>query len=498
MSGSTIQRARTGSSQMAIYAAGEMASRAVSFLLLPVYTRKLLPEDYGTLQLIMLVFEVVGVLGITRVASGLFRFHALQITNESRNAYVTSAFAIVNASHLLIAGFVFLLADPLAARFLAGAQESGLLRLGAMMFAVQGVVAIPAAHQRLLRNPWGYVRRTLGVQVVQASLNIVFVVSLGYGVRGVLLSGVIGYAVVGSVVTVLMLRRTGLRVTRAAVSELVRFTAPLTVGAAALLIIMAGGRYALKEFASIADVGLYALAVTFGGVMFQLGASPFLQYWEPHRFRLADEPDRNTQFARDFVRLNVVLLTVGTAIGVFVRDYLTIAATSAYWGVATIVPITLCAYVFQAWTSVLDTGLLLAGRTGAVARSNWIGAGVALVGYLFIVPKLGAKGAALALVLAFATRCALIALASHRAYPIAWHWRPVMLLLLGSTFTIGLAYALPAQNVLISLLGHATLLLVFAGFATSRWIIGQSDALRLQRSFRRVVLNPRSLLRSAQ
>ncbi|MCC6242658.1 MAG: lipopolysaccharide biosynthesis protein [Gemmatimonadaceae bacterium] len=486
---------KAGLRSVLIFAAGEMGSRAISFLLLPLYTRQLTPVDYGTLQLIVLVFEVVGLFGITRVTSGLFRYYALQVDERSRNSYVASAFLIVSASHLLIALFVYYFADALSVAFLAGRQQSELLHLGAAMFAVQGLTAIPAAYQRLLGRPLAYVRQVLALQFLQAGLNVVFVVGYGYGVRGVLLSGILSYLIVGGVVSTSMVLRLRQLPSTQAIRTLVKFTLPLTFGSVALLVVMMGGRYALKQSSSIAEVGLYALAVTFGGVSFQLGASPFLQFWEPARFRIAKQENRDVVFAQDFIRFNVVLLIVATTIGVFVRDYLSLAASPAYATVGHLVPITLLAYLFQGWTSVLDTGALLAGRTAQIAVGNWISAVFALLGFWLLIPRWGAAGAATTLLISFAVRCAYIAVASQLAFKIAWKWRPILLLVGMSSVIVLAAYSVPEKHVVVSLAAHSLFLFVFMVLATSSRIIGTDDAERLRQILRSVIQTPTALVK---
>lgn len=178
------------------------------------------------------------------------------------------------------------------------------------------------------------------------------------------MSGFIAFALVGGALGATLLRQTRLAFDRASARDLVEFGLPLVGTSAAVLLMTTGGRFALKQSSSLTEVGLYPLAVTFGTVLVSLGNAPFMPVWEAERFRVAELPDRDAHYARAFVYLSLSLFIVGTAIAVLVPDYLAIAATPAYAGVRRLVPITLTAYLLQSWAMILDTGSMLANRTG--------------------------------------------------------------------------------------------------------------------------------------
>jgi O-antigen/teichoic acid export membrane protein len=197
-----------------------------------------------------------------------------------------------------------------------------------------------------------------------------------------------------------------------------------------------GWRYSLQHFGTRTDVGLFALAVSFGAIVVAFGNSPFMAVWEVARFRLADRPDRDALYARAFLLLNVGLCVAGTAIAMFVGDYLAIAAVPAYAPVAVLVPFTIIAYVFQSWAMILDTGTLLAGKTSLIAWSNWFAAAVAVIGYLTLVPAWGRYGAALTLLVAFGLRFLLVYRGSQRLLPIRYRWKPILHLSIGSVIWV--------------------------------------------------------------
>ncbi len=58
----------------AIYGIGNMVTKAVSFVMIPIYTSYLTPTDYGTLALLDILAAVVVLALMMEIHSGLFRF----------------------------------------------------------------------------------------------------------------------------------------------------------------------------------------------------------------------------------------------------------------------------------------------------------------------------------------------------------------------------------------------------------------------------------------
>jgi O-antigen/teichoic acid export membrane protein len=476
---------------MVVYGAGQFLSRLLSFLLLPLYTRKLTPADYGTLQLVMLIFEVVALIAGSRIAAGVFRLYYRETEDAKRHAMLSTAFILVNGSYVIL-GLVVLAFAPVFARLALGSDSyASLVRLAAGAFIFQGTLIVPTAFYKLREQPWRYVGTTVGVQALQAMLNILFVGFLGLAVRGVFLSSLLAFALFGTVSGGLLLRWVGHRYSRPAAYELLRFGLPLVATSGAVLLMTTGGRYALEQFGTLTDVGLFALATTFGIVLVNLGNAPFMQVWEAARFRIAQRPDRDALYARAFVLLNVSLFLVATAIAIFVHDYLAIAAAPAYGPVAQLVPLTLAAYLMQCWTMIVDTGVLLADKTSAIARSNWLAALVSLAGFVTLVPEWKTLGAAITLLLAFGVRFLTVYWSAQRLTPIRYQWAPVWRMAAGSVVAVALGALVHTPARALSLLAHA---LIYAGFIAWLWIsnvVAESDRARA-RELLRALLRRRS------
>jgi O-antigen/teichoic acid export membrane protein len=129
---------------------------------------------------------------------------------------------------------------------------------------------------------------------------------------------------------------------------------------------------------------------------------------------------------------------VTTAVGicVFVRPVLEVMADAAFWPAAQIVPVVVAAYLLQGLSSVVSFGIDVSERTKYVTYAMWISVLVVLALYALLIPPFGAMGAAVATLIAFAGRFALLYRFSQHLWPVTYQWRrPVRLVAMGSLAT---------------------------------------------------------------
>ncbi|RME28056.1 MAG: lipopolysaccharide biosynthesis protein, partial [Candidatus Zixiibacteriota bacterium] len=62
--------------QSSVYMAGQLLSRLISFIMLPIYTRFLTPADYGILELLSMTVDIVAMLAGAGISAALLRFYS--------------------------------------------------------------------------------------------------------------------------------------------------------------------------------------------------------------------------------------------------------------------------------------------------------------------------------------------------------------------------------------------------------------------------------------
>lgn len=482
------QLRRVGS-QTAVYTLGVLMGRAFSFLLLPVYTRYLSPADYGIIQLVELTFDVLTLVAGTRLAAGLFHFHEKASTVDQKNAVLSTTMIALAGAYAVVAAVAAVLASTLSQLVFDVTTHTTIVRIAAASFLFQGLLIVPLAEIRRREQPRLYVALTSGKLIVQAALNVFFLVVMKYGVLGMFLSTLITSAVLAVCLTVYLVRQTGVHFSSPILRDLMRFGLPLVATQVATIFTTFGDRFFLRRAvddafpgdsaAGVAAVGLYALAFQFAFLLTTVGLEPFLSVWQPLRFKLAKQENRDEIFSRAFVMLNVLLVTIGVGIGLFVHDLLNVIAAPAFHSASNLVPLLVLALIVASWPATQDTGIMLRERNELITYANWASAGVALVGYLTLIPRFLAWGAVWTTLAASLTRHIVIYRSAQRLWPIRYDWRPVWKLLAIGIGLVGLRLIVQTDRRVLSLTISVVLFIAYALAVLYSDILPQSVRLSL-------------------
>jgi len=262
---------------------------------------------------------------------------------------------------------------------------------------------------------------------------------------------------VGGALAAQMLKTVGTRFDRLVGGQFLRFGVPLVVMQAATFIFTFGDRYFLNRAGDTTQVGRYGLAYQFGFLFGTIGYIPIEMVWDPQRFAMAKRPDRDAIYARVFVTINLVLISAALGLSLFVGDVLRVIADPAFHAAAIFVPVIVGAYVFQAWGTFFNIGIMLRERTHYWTLANWAAAAVAIGGYLLLIPRYLAWGAALTVVATLGTRFWLTYFFSQRLLPIRYEWGPVVRLLAIAVAFGGVAALAPSMTLIASVAVHATM-----------------------------------------
>jgi O-antigen/teichoic acid export membrane protein len=467
-----------------VYTAGVVLNRAVSLVMLPIYTRFLTPADYGVLQLIEMSLDLIAILFGSHLGAGIFRLYQKTDVPAERAAVVSTAFGVVTLAYATAGAAAYLAAAWISDVLFGSDARADLVRLASATLAMQGLVLVPLSYLQLLKRPATYVAANAAKLVIQLTMNIALVVIVGMGPRGVLLGNLVANLALAGVLSVMLLRSAGPRMSADVARALLRFGLPFIATQVASFAVTHGDRFFLQRQYGETSVGIYALAYQFGVLLARIGYAPFAAAWEPTRFEVANRPDRDQIYSRTFLYLNVYLCTLAVGVSLFAGDLLRVVAAPAFHAAGALVPLIALAYVFYGWTGFLNLGILMRERTELVTAATWVAAAVALAGYVVLIPPFGRWGAAVATVVAYAVRAGAVYALAQRTWAVRYDWAPVARLL-GITIVTGSLGMVAARAPLLASIGlHVGLLATYAAAVWGLGVLSPADRLALRKSVR--------------
>ncbi|MFC7004048.1 lipopolysaccharide biosynthesis protein [Bowmanella sp. JS7-9] len=412
--------------QALLYAVSLAAVKGVGLLLIPVMTHSLTVADYGRLDILQTLADLLSIVIGMGLADTLFRFAGAAETHQQKQQVAADLLGMA-----LIIGLLTLLITQLAAptiqHWLPGDVSLLQVRLLLGCLAIGGVSTLSLSYLRLNEDAAGYAWLSIARVVAQAALAVAFLTA-GFGVTGVMWASLLAATAVGIWLFSLQLRQTGIRFNFTATLGYLRYGSPLILVGMAGFVLGSFDRWLLAGAVGPAAMALYALAAKLGLVT-ALMIQPFELWWLPRRFATlqgANGPQRCVRMTTIGVLIGLsAALLVSMAGPVLVR-WLT---PPPYHAATDYVP-------FMAVIAVLHSmnGLFVMGcyqrHTRLPAMIDSVAALMALCGYLLLIPEHGAWGAIFATLLALTTRLVATIWISQRCLPLPFAYRRLVALVL--------------------------------------------------------------------
>jgi O-antigen/teichoic acid export membrane protein len=404
------------------YGAAGIISRAASVLLVPVYTRILVPADYGRLDLVLVFSSLVNLTIALEVSQGLARHFADSVSEAEKRAYASTSLWFSGAVYALFVAVTFAFAGSLS-ELILGESQPELMRVGAILIWSTGMFYLVQNQLRWKLDPRGYSVVSILSTVAGIVVSVVLVVIPRWGVAGIMVGQTVGM-VMGLVVGLVQLRDVYGRTFDAdRLKEMLRFSLPLVPSSVAVFVTLYIDRIVIAHFMTVADVGLfgigYRIATLTSLVMigFQTALTPLVY----KHYRETETPSELAGIFRLFVAI-ALILCLGLAL--FADQLVMIFATPGFYGGADVVPF-LAPAVLLAGMYVFAPGLAIEKRTSRIALINIVQAALGLGLNILLIPILGIQGAAIATLISAAAGFAAYMITSQRSYAVPHRWVPL-------------------------------------------------------------------------
>lgn len=413
-----------------IYLAGNILQRCVSFIMLPIYTRFLTPSDYGTIELLSMVLDFVGIILGLRIGQSIFRYYAGYEKKKDRDEVISTALWLVGAMNLVGVLLVVFAAKPVSIIVFGDVGQVKNLLLFSLTLLMQGVIEIPMAYIRAQQRPKLFVGFSIVKLILQLSLNILFVVYMQLHVEGVIYSAIVSSLFMGCLLGGYTLRDCGIRFSCKKARQLISFSLPLMATGVVAFYITFGDRYFLRVYGGgLEEVGVYSLGYKFGFMLMFLVVTPFASIWDSEKYNIAKKNNAIEEFQNIFIIYSTVVILACMVISLYVKDLLHIMSAPAFWDAAKVVPVVLGGYLANALGQYVNLGILLKRKTIEITYGTLIAAVVISIGYFLLIPRYGAMGAAWATLFAFSSRTVWVYWRAKGLYDMKLSWRSVGILI---------------------------------------------------------------------
>ena len=370
-----------------VFALGGLAVKAVSLVLMPLYTTALTAGEYGTAELLNSAIEIVLPLLSLGVVEALYRF---SIDDDVPKDELFAGSLVVLGGGALCTGVLCALG-----RVLWDMEHAG------SFFVLFCSVCVFKATTQLARG-LGHVRRFVAYGLINALAMVVstylLLVRARMGVGGYLWSFTIGY-LVGGLAAFLGSAEYRLlvpfRVDRALLRRMLVYSLPLVPNLLSWWLVSVSGRYVVLWGSGLAAAGLFAAASKMPSLI-NIVASVFQQAWQYSTAREIDSPDRGAFFGSVLRGYSLATLSTAGLVIALNRPISRVMLQAEFAEGWRYVPLLMLAATFGVMTIFFGTFYQALMNSRMLMVSTMMGAVVNVVLGVALVPFMGPWGAGLA------------------------------------------------------------------------------------------------------
>lgn len=443
-----------------VYTIGLVASRIVSVLLLPVYTRYITPTDNAVIEMIDTTLNLFSIIAGARFASAISYFYA-RADGDRGKREVVSTMMLGGALIGVVGAGAGMLGAPWISQWVLGSDVyAPAFRITFGTFAALIVLEVCWGWLRSEDKPALYVSATLVHLLVGVSLNVLLLVVYRAGYYAVLWSGLISALAIGAPVAVYAVATSPSRFNGKLFASICRFAAPVGISGLAAYVFHFGERFFLRGRVDQTELGLYLFGYKLG-MMVSFLQTGFTLYWNAQVFNQVKGEEGKAFLVRVFTYFTAAMTYVCFALAVGADSIVRILADTSYWGAIAYVPWIAGAYWLRAAADFFRSVFFLCDETRIDAVVNVQAAVVCMLAYVTLIPPYGIAGAIAATLIGFAT---LLAASYRRAvmlFPITLEWRRLGKLILTTALLGAAHWALPFEGLAARTISAVTVCFAF-------------------------------------
>jgi O-antigen/teichoic acid export membrane protein len=466
-SGSFLSRLLGLLQDAAVYGIGGALGRLVNFLLLPLYTRFLTPEDYGVMAMLMVVGVVFEPLARMGMLPAIFRFFSLAKTPEERQAVLsTGACSVLGTTAVLLTAG--LLSAHVIAGLIGNEASVGLIRLTLISSSCSTLAAVPFAALRAARR----VKMAAGFNLASLLLSIIasinFVVVLEWGVLGVVAGTLVGESTTAVGLYIATHKSFRWLFDAALWKSMLRWGAPFIPHHLQAAGVEYFGIYMVGTMLGAAEAGFYNIAIKLA-VPLSFTVDTIQKAWVAYKFHIysvEQDPKRVFRSIVTYYFAGISYLWVGIA--VWSPELLRLMTAPAFHQAGPLIAVVALVSIARGMYFMLGTGMEFSEKTKQAPLISLAGLVTTVISALVLISTFGAMGAAAATTLGWTAMAILFYYFSYVRFPIRYDWGALFLLacaasvcVLGGHFSqslpplsriavgLGLSAAYPAVALLI-------------------------------------------------
>jgi len=368
------------------YGLGAILTKTVGFFLIPIYTRYLTVEEYGMLALLNVILLLISFIFLLGVSSASMRFYFDLNADEIYRGKIYG-----NATILLVIFplALFIIFTPLIyvliTLFLPSIPFFPYVLVILMIGLFSPIEALMLGLLRVKKRALTFVQYNISLFILQMIVGIVAVAWLKFGLKGLLYAQLFTNMVFWVIAIAILKGDSKIYFSWSMTKKLLFYGIPLIPFFIFTWINTASGRFMLERYSSLRDVGIFALATQFSGIL-AVFSGAFDNVFTPYFYETAQNSNGSEIIGKFITKYVAIFGLIALCVLVFSQPMILIMAAPKFHNAISYIPSLLFVGFLSLNYKLFYFSLMYSRRTGVISSITGVFA-LLMVGLLFLFLK---------------------------------------------------------------------------------------------------------------
>lgn len=414
-----------------IYSIGNISTKLIGIILVPLYTRHLSLNDYGMLSILEVSSQLLIAVFSANLYTAFFRWYwEKEYIDRQKSIFFTTFLSLIFISGLMVVG-VFGFSGRLSILLFDKTNFCNLIKIMAVAAAFQIFMDLSSALMRVQEKPTLYVSTNVTKLVFTFILTIVFVGKFNWGIGGIYKAQILGYIIYFILVSGYLFRNIRVKLELRILQSMIRFSLPLMISSISGVLLSVADRFCLKFLGELSYVGLYSLGYKIASTIKVFIISSVNLAISPMIYKVMDKPNNKRFYSKimTYFAFGTMIFVIG--LSVFGQEIIKVLAKNKeFWNAYHVIPIIAFSFFFEMLRDTALTGLNITKRTPVIARIIIFSSMLNIVTNVILIPLFNYLGSAFSSLISQVIFFLLVLHSSQKYYPVPYEIKKIIKILL--------------------------------------------------------------------
>ncbi|MHA1395367.1 MAG: oligosaccharide flippase family protein [Promethearchaeota archaeon] len=406
-----------------LYTIGNILPKAGQFLLLPLYTRFLTPEDYGIVQSMTVLSTILTFFLTMAIERSVYRLYFDYSTDKRKKDFLGSIFITLslNATVVLI---VVLISKSLVSKIFSSIPFFPFYLYAILTVYLTVFGFVPKVYFQVEQKAGKFITISLSDFFLSSVFIIFFIVFQEKGAEGMLLGKLVKSIVLLPVFIMIIKKIINFRFKLEIMKESLKFSLPMVPTLLSAWVMNFSDRIFIERYCTLRELGIYSLAYKLSEALL-IFSDGFNKAYDPLFYKTANQNDQ-IEAKKNLFKYNKIytlILILGTLfISLFARELIQLLDPK-YFSAYKLIPVITMGILFSQVSGLFNKSIYQEKKSKQIM---FIGISSALlnIGLNFLlISRYGAFGAAWATTITFIFFFFIKYLYSRKCYFIPIDWK---------------------------------------------------------------------------